>query len=135
MPWQEQSIVSLKLEFVTLATQEGANVRELCRRYGISPPTGYKWRRRYAAAGVAGLAERSRRPAASPARTPPAVEGEVLALRDAHPAWGGRKLRARLAALGAAGDPAGAGKLIQELLASARANADLDGRDAPDRFG
>jgi len=100
MPWQEQSIVSLKLEFVTLATQEGANVRELCRRYGISPPTGYKWRRRYAAAGVAGLAERSRRPAASPARTPPAVEGEVLALRDAHPAWGGRKLRRRLQDLG-----------------------------------
>ncbi|MEO7430232.1 MAG: SDR family oxidoreductase [Acidimicrobiales bacterium] len=32
------------------------------------------------------------------------------------------------------GDPAGAGKIIQELLASARPNADLDGRDAPDRF-
>jgi len=32
------------------------------------------------------------------------------------------------------GDPEGAGKLIQELLASARPNADLDGRDAPDRF-
>ncbi len=33
-----------------------------------------------------------------------------------------------------AGDPAGAGLVIQDLLTAARANADLDGRDAPDRF-
>ena len=33
-----------------------------------------------------------------------------------------------------AGDPASAGKVIEELLATARPNADLDGRDAPDRF-
>jgi NAD(P)-dependent dehydrogenase (short-subunit alcohol dehydrogenase family) len=32
------------------------------------------------------------------------------------------------------GDPAGAGKVIEELLAGARPNADLDGRDAPERF-
>ncbi len=36
--------------------------------------------------------------------------------------------------INAAGDPTGAGKLIQELLTTARPNADLDGRDAPDRF-
>ena len=34
----------------------------------------------------------------------------------------------------AGGDPAGAGKVIEELLAGARPNADLDGRDAPERF-
>ncbi len=32
------------------------------------------------------------------------------------------------------GDPAGAGEVIERLLASTRPNADLDGRDAPDRF-
>jgi hypothetical protein len=32
------------------------------------------------------------------------------------------------------GDPAGAGEVIEELLRTARANGDLDGRDDPDRF-
>jgi transposase InsO family protein len=100
VPWQEASTVSLRLEFVTLASAEGANVREQCRRFGISPTTGYKLLARYRAAGPAGLADRSRRPRASPGRTPPAVEAAVLALRDAHPAWGPRKLRRRLLDLG-----------------------------------
>lgn len=32
------------------------------------------------------------------------------------------------------GDPLGAGEVIEELLAAARPNGDLDGRDAPERF-
>jgi NAD(P)-dependent dehydrogenase (short-subunit alcohol dehydrogenase family) len=32
------------------------------------------------------------------------------------------------------GDPAGAGRVIEAILAQARPNADLDGRDAPERF-
>jgi transposase InsO family protein len=106
MPWQEQSTMSLKQEFVTLADREGANVRELCRRFGISPQTGYKWLRRYRAEGPAGLAERSRRPHRSPARTAAAVEERVVAVRDAHPTWGGRKLRRRLQDQGVADAPA-----------------------------
>jgi len=47
MPWQEVSTVSLRQEFVMLATAEGANVRALCRRYGVSRKTGYKWLGRY----------------------------------------------------------------------------------------
>jgi transposase InsO family protein len=106
MPWQEQSVMSLKQEFVVLASAEGANLRELCRRFGVSPPTGYKWLRRFAAEGTAGLTERSRRPTASPAQTPATVEAEVIALRDVHPTWGGRKLRRRLEDLGHAPVPA-----------------------------
>jgi transposase InsO family protein len=100
MPWNEVSLMSLRLEFVALATAEGANVRELCRRYSISPKTAYKWIARHQAGGPAALADRSRRPACSPGRCPEPIEAEVLRLRDAHPAWGGRKLRARLIALG-----------------------------------
>jgi transposase InsO family protein len=106
MPWNEVSTVSLRLEFVTLALAEGANVRELCRRYGVSPQTAYKWIARFRAGGPSALADRSRRPALSPRRCPEPLEAEVLRLRDAHPAWGGRKLRARLIATGHAGVPA-----------------------------
>jgi transposase InsO family protein len=95
MPWQEATAMSLRQEFVQLAQQEGANVRALCRRFGISPPTAYKWLRR-AADGDTPLTDRSRRPCHTPARTAPEVETAVLTLRDAHPAWGARKLQARL---------------------------------------
>jgi transposase InsO family protein len=96
MPWREVGVVSLRAEFVALAQQEGANVRGLCRRFGISPPTAYKWLTRYQQSGAAGLHDRSRRPHRSPARTPADVEEVVVGLRDAHPAWGGRKLTAWL---------------------------------------
>jgi transposase InsO family protein len=106
MPWKEVSAVSLRLEFVTLASAEGANVRELCRRFLISPKTGYKWLARHRGAGPAALADRPRTPLASPAKTDPGVESAVLDLRLRHPAWGGRKLRRRLLDLGHTGVPA-----------------------------
>ena len=96
MPWKEVSIMSQRREFVELAQQAGANRRALCRAFGISPTTGYRWLRRYQAAGAAGLQDRSRRPRHSPRRTAPPTEQAVLAVRDAHPAWGGRKIRRRL---------------------------------------
>ena len=96
MPWQEVATMTLRREFVELAQQEGANLRALCRRFGISPTTGYKWLRRYQTEGLGGLGERSRRPHHTPTRTPPAVEQAILAVRDRHPAWGGRKIRAWL---------------------------------------
>jgi transposase InsO family protein len=84
-------------EFVRLALRPGANLSELCRRYGISRAKGYKWLRRYQGEGRAGLADRSRRPHESPDRTAAAVEAEVLAIRaESNEAWGGRKIQAAM---------------------------------------
>lgn len=105
MPWEEVSIMSSRKEFVLLANQEGANIRALCRQFGISPKTGYKLLKRYAALGEAGRFDCSRQPKTSPRRTGAALEEAVLTLRDQHPAWGGRKLAARLQALGHADIP------------------------------
>lgn len=91
MPWQEVSIMDQRREFVGLAIQEGSNVRELCRRFGISPDVGYKWLRRWKA-GDRRLADRSRRPHASPSRSDAMTEERVLVVRDVHPAWGARKI-------------------------------------------
>ena len=85
--------MSLKHEFVTLAQRDGANIRELCRRFTISPSTAYQLLGRYEREGKAGLAERSRRPHHSPNRTTAELEQAVLAVRDGHPAWGGRTIR------------------------------------------
>ena len=43
MPGREASTRSLRREVVTLAGQEGANMRELCPRFGISSATAYTW--------------------------------------------------------------------------------------------
>jgi transposase len=75
-------VISLRHEFVVFASQEGANIRELCRRYGISPKTGYKWLGRFRAEGVAGLADRSRRPHTTPARAPQNAATADMLLRD-----------------------------------------------------
>ena len=91
MPWREVSKMEQRGEFVRLALLEGANRRELCRRFGIHPDTGYKWLARWNGDERA-LADRSRRPHNSPGRTAVGIEAEVLLLRDAHPAWGARKI-------------------------------------------
>jgi len=96
MPWKEVSAMGLRTEFVALARGEGANVAALCRRFGISGKTGYKWLGRHAAEGLSGLADQSRRPHRSPARTGGAIEALIVRTRQAHPAWGARKLRAYL---------------------------------------
>lgn len=106
MPWQEVSTMSLRRELVVLAEQEGANVRELCRRFGVSAKTAYKWIGRYRAEGRAGLVDRPRRPHISPGRTARGLEQAVLALRDKNPCWGARKLRGQLRDMGWAELPA-----------------------------
>ena len=100
MPFHEGSRMDARLEFVMLASVEGANVRSLCRRFGISPTTGYKWLERWQLDGMAGLQELSRRPQNSPSRSAAATEQAVLSMRAEHPAWGGRKIARRLKDLG-----------------------------------
>ncbi|MDU9416623.1 helix-turn-helix domain-containing protein, partial [Pseudomonas sp. zfem005] len=55
MPWQECTTMSIRREFVLLAQHPQSNIRELCRRYGISPKTAYKWLERYQELGDSGL--------------------------------------------------------------------------------
>lgn len=93
MPWKETTKMELRLEFAKLADREGANMSQLCRRFGISRSTGYKWLRRYREEGKTGLQDRSRRPHSSPNKTPERVEEAVCEVRRKHPAWGGRKIR------------------------------------------
>jgi transposase InsO family protein len=100
MPFHEVRRMDARLEFVMLASVEGANVRNLCRRFGVSPTTGYKWLERWRLEGMAGLQELSRRPQSSPSRSATATEKAVLSVRAEHPAWGGRKIARRLKDMG-----------------------------------
>jgi len=93
MPWNEVNTMSLRREFVTLASVPGTNIRELCCRFRISRKTAYKWIGRYREEGEEGLRDRSRRPGRSPGRTSAEMEALILNCREAHRAYGGRKIR------------------------------------------
>lgn len=96
MPWRESHVEDQRIAFVAAATRPGANRRALCREFGISPPTGYKWLRRFAREGFSGAHDRSRRPHRSPQKIAAAVETRIVELRQQY-GWAGRKLRSLLA--------------------------------------
>ncbi len=114
--------MSEREEFCRLASVEGCNRRELCRRFGISPSVGYKWLWRYQDEGSAGLSDRSRRPTRSPGRTSEDLEGQILAVRTEHPTWGGRKIKRVLQDGGVAAAPSAS--TITDIL---RRHGRLDG--------
>lgn len=123
MPWKVCDAMSVRKEFITLAKVPGANFRQLCRQFKVSPKTGYKWLKRFGESGEEGLKDRSRRPHQSPRKTQAKHEAIAVALRDKHRVWGGRKIRARMIAQGYQDVPA-ASTVTDILRRHDRLNAD-----------
>jgi putative transposase len=92
MPWKETDAMNERSEFVLRAIATD-NFRELCREYGISSKTGYKWKERFLEQGLAGMAEQSRRPDKSPNGLAESVVCEMIRIKEAHRTWGPRKIR------------------------------------------
>ena len=105
MPWKVRTMQDERLELVRMVEQGSLSLSEACRRAGVSRTCGHKWLRRFRAQGVEGLADHSRCPKVSPAKTDAALESQVLLLRQAHPAWGGRKLYHSLLRQGVSAPP------------------------------
>lgn len=70
----------------------GTAVTEVARRYGVAKQTVHRWLRRYAASGIAGLANDSSCPATCPHQMAPQVEARIVELCRAHPGWGPRTI-------------------------------------------
>jgi transposase InsO family protein len=105
MPWRASDARKERTKFVlewerrwNEAEGGPVNMAELCRVYGVSRPTGYKWVERYREAkrDVRAVVERSRRPKSFPTALSPEVEDLIVAARKRWPKWGPRKLRRRL---------------------------------------
>ncbi len=79
-----------------LEVSGGLTVTEVARRYGVTRQTVHRWLRRYAEAGLAGLADCSSRPSSCPHQVAAHVEEHIVALRTGHPGWGPSTLRHRL---------------------------------------
>jgi putative transposase len=96
MGWMETCALDERMRFVIAVEQREEPFAAVCRRYGVSRKTGYKWLSRFEDAGVAGLLDRSRAPLHHPQGIAEAIVAQCLAIRRAHPTWGPRKVRAFL---------------------------------------
>jgi transposase InsO family protein len=96
MPWKITDKQEQRYELVRRMRAGGESVSELCRRFRISRQTAYRWRQRYRDGKLAGLQDRSHRPARVPARTDRLWLERLRRLRKRRPTWGARKLRHNL---------------------------------------
>jgi transposase len=71
-----------RLAIIRHAREVTGNVAMTCRYYGISRQVFYTWLRRYEAEGLAGLRDRSKRPAHCPHETPAEVVAKIIYLRQ-----------------------------------------------------
>jgi transposase InsO family protein len=92
----ETCAVDERMRFVMAIEAREECFAEVCRRFGVSRKTGYKWLERYGEEGVAGLSERSRAPLHHRQAISAAIAERCVAVRRAHPSWGPVKVKAWL---------------------------------------
>lgn len=92
MPWKEVLLMEERVRFVSLAESGKQSMASLCREYGISRKTGYKWLGRKRELGLAGLKEMSRKPRSNSRSVSADALKLVLKLKRRHPNWGAKKL-------------------------------------------
>jgi putative transposase len=88
MPWKETCTVDEREAFVQAWLSREFSMSELCTRFAVSRPTGYKWVERFCAEGMLGLADHSRAPALHPNATAADQVAAILALKRRHASWG-----------------------------------------------
>ena len=93
MAWKKVLPMDERARFVLEVDKAELSVAELCRRYGVSRKTGYKWIRRYRAQGLEGIRQRSSRPNRCPHKTSSEWEERIILERVKHSSWGPKNIR------------------------------------------
>jgi putative transposase len=96
MPWKETCVLDERVAFIVDWKRGDLPMTALCEKHTISRKTGYKWRERFLAAGWEGLCDTSRAPREPGHRMAPELAAAIVALRQAHPLLGPKKLKAVL---------------------------------------
>ena len=93
MPWKTERVRDQRWRFLKIWRAGKMRVTELCRQFGISRKTAYKWIARFEQEGRRGLHDRRR--CARRVRNRPSLRWlqRVRRARARHPTWGARKLR------------------------------------------
>lgn len=88
--------VEERMRFVMAVKEGQESFSAVCRRFGVSRRTGYKWFGRYQEVGIEGLWDHSRAPHHHPHAVAEGIFEQCLEVRRAHPSWGPVKVRAYL---------------------------------------
>jgi transposase InsO family protein len=96
MPWRETHVMDERMSFIVDWQREELSMAALCRRYGVSRKTGYKWLDRFEAFGLEGLKDHSSAAHRHPNEVVAEVAAAVIGVRAAHPSWGPKKIKAWL---------------------------------------
>lgn len=104
----------LREAFVQQASEPGVPFASVCRQFGISRKTGYKWMLRYKNGGLAALEDQPRRPKLSPLGISAETVTEIIAIRVGHPSWGAKKIAAILEARGIPLSVRTAGRVLEK---------------------
>ena len=90
MPWESKTVEELRKEFI-VASKSTNNFSSLCREFGITRKTGYKWVAR--AKETDDLSNRSHARKNISNKTDLETENLILSVRKDNPAWGGKTIR------------------------------------------
>lgn len=96
MVWRETGIMDERNAFIDEWLKDRLTVTELCEQFGISRKTGYKWLGRYDELGRAGLCDLPRAPLNHGRATAAEVVARIVAVKEANPTWGPKKIIGRL---------------------------------------
>ena len=93
MPWKENDIVKLRKQFINeYLGKNYSSFSDLCFCYGISRPTGYKWRDRFMKGGTDNLIDKSRAPLNINNKTPDDICQLIIEKKLSHAYWGPKKV-------------------------------------------
>lgn len=96
MSLKEVARVARRLRFVKLALKAQQSMSQLCRLFGWSRKSGYKWKARFEREGLRGLQDQTRRPHCSPRTLSAQWQARIRRMRRRYRSWGSRKLAAHL---------------------------------------
>ncbi|MEO5969800.1 MAG: helix-turn-helix domain-containing protein [Bdellovibrionia bacterium] len=96
MPWKDVRPMDERVRFI-MRLLDGERMTDLCREYGVTRKTGYKFLERYNQFGMEGLNNQSRRPYHLARKTCDEIEKLIINLKGIYPTWGPKKLKAKLA--------------------------------------
>ena len=93
MPWKETCAMEQRQAFIDAWLSGEFAMSELCRRFEISRPTGYKWLTRFRGEGLPGLRARSSAPLLQARATSADQIGAIVRLKHRYPNWGPLTIR------------------------------------------
>jgi len=96
MPWKEINKMDQKIRFVVKTFDKHANFTQLCKEFGISTKTGYKWRQRFIEGGEPALADKPRTPNANAKSVDRDMIYDIITIKNKKKSWGAPKIHAIL---------------------------------------